>query len=196
MTDTRQTMQQRQPSRPVQQPQKPGYMGAAMGTFLWLVAAAVLYAFGLREACWAVLAVAAVLFLVGCFVPYLRRGDSLPVVYLVPVWGLVARHQRVKTTHDLERVRLLRRERPTQTIPAHTARKRGGTTVLTFDGSGQPGMSPEHIGQIMEQEARFWGARSFTVDEDEQHPGRYTVMLYRSATPPSELDVDVVGVVV
>lgn len=166
-----------------------------MGTLLWVLAAILLYLLGLREACWAVVAVALVLVALGLFVPYLRRGDSLPVVYMVPVWGLVARGQRVRTSHALRRVHLYMPERPTQTIPAHTAHKRGGTVVITFDGSGQPGMSPERIAEIMAREARYWGARSYSVVENPARPGFYTVTLYRSATPPSGLDDAVVGVV-
>lgn len=178
----------------VGQVQKPGYALASIGTGIWVAAIVALWLIDQHAAATAVAVVALLIVLVSVVYRPLRSRMSGGWVAFVPVDGLIARGNQIRTCEKLRRAGIYRPDKPTDTIPAHTSHKRG-ETIVQFDGSGEAGMSPDHLAKILTENARVWGARSFAIVEDDARPGRYTVTLYKSAVAPSALDDAIVGVV-
>lgn len=167
---------------------------ATVGSLLWVVAVAALCVYGLRTAAIAVGVVAILLAVTSlCWRP-MRSAMSGGWVALIPLGGVLARANQLRTCEALELAGIYKRRKPTDTIPAHTSRRRSCTTVR-FDGSGEAGMSPEKLAKRLAENARVWGARSYSISEDAARPGRYTLRLYRSEVAPSALDTDIVGTV-
>lgn len=181
-------------STPPRTPAKPDYAMATVGSLLWVVAVAALWVYGLHTAAVAVGAVAVLLAVTSlCWRP-LRSAMSGGWVAMIPLGGILARLNQIRTCAALERAGIYKRCKPTATIPAHTVHRRSCTTVR-LDGSGEAGMSPEKLAKRLAENARVWGARSYSISEDAARPGRYTLRLYRAEVAPSALDTDIVGTV-
>jgi len=143
---------------------------------------------------WIVIAIAAAFVVVGIFYRPLRSGLSPAIIMLVPLWGVVARCDRVGTCAKLRKAGIYKDPDKTKTIPATTWRKHGDTFV-EFDGGGEPGMSPDHISELLAKDARIWRARSFAVSEDPDRPGLVTVQLSKAATVHTILDDPIMGAI-
>lgn len=181
-------------STPPRTPSRPDCAIATVCSLLWVGAVAVLWVYDLRTAAIAVGVVAVLLAVTSlCWRP-MRSAMSGGWVALVPLGGVFARSNQIRTCAALERAGIYKRRKPTATIPAHTVHRRSCTTVR-FDGSGEAGMSPEKLAKRLAENARVWGARSYSITEDAGRPGRYTLRLYRSEVAPSALDTDIVGTV-
>lgn len=181
-------------STPPRTPSRPDCAIAMVCSLLWLLAVAALWVYDLHTAAVAVGVVAVLLAVTSlCWRP-MRSTMSGAWVALVPLGGVLARSNQIRTCAALERAGIYKRRKPTATIPAHTSRRRSCTTVR-FDGSGEAGMSPEKLAKRLAENARVWGARSYSISEDAGRPGRYTLRLYRSEVAPSALDTDLVGTV-
>lgn len=175
-------------------PSRPDCAMAMVCSLLWVMAVAVLWVYDLHTAAIAVGVVAVLLAVTSlCWRP-MRSAMSGGWVALVPLGGILARANQIRTCEALERAGIYKRRRPTATIPAHTVRRRSCTTVR-FDGSGEAGMSPEKLAKRLAENARVWGARSYSISEEANRPGRYTLRLYRAEVAPSALDTDIVGTV-
>lgn len=184
---------QTQRYRDDRKPQKPGYEIALIGSLVWLLAGLLLFV--LDELLMLVLlgVLVVVLLVAGAVWRPMRAGDSPSVTALVPLWGLVARWDRIRTCERLRRARILNDSDPTVTIPATTWHA-DGDTFVRFDGAGRQGMGPEHIAKLLGEECRVWKCRSFAVSEDEDNPGLYTMQLSRADHVTTELDRPLVGV--
>lgn len=181
-------------STPPRTPSRPDCAIAMVCSLLWLLAVAVLWVYDLHTAAIAVGVVAVLLAVTAlCWRP-MRSAMSGAWVALVPLGGVLARANQIATCDALERAGIYKRRKPTATIPAHTVRRRSCTTVR-FDGAGEAGMSPEKLAKRLTENARVWGARSYSITEDAARPGRYTLRLYRAEVAPSALDTDIVGTV-
>lgn len=175
-------------------PPRPDCAIAMVCSLLWLLAVAVMWVYDLHTAAVAVGVVAVLLAVISlCWRP-MRSTMSGAWVALVPLGGILARSNQIRTCAALERAGIYKRRKTTATIPAHTSRRRSCTTVR-FDGSGEAGMSPEKLAKRLAENARVWGARSYSITEDAGRPGRYTLRLYRAEVAPSALDTDLVGTV-
>lgn len=167
---------------------------AMVCSLLWVMAVAVLWVYDLHTAAIAVGVVAVLLAVTSlCWRP-MRSAMSGGWVALVPLGGILARANQIRTCEALERAGIYKRRKPMATIPAHTVHRRSCTTVC-FDGSGEAGMSPDKLAKRLAENARVWGARSYAISEEANRPGRYTLRLYRSEVAPSALDTDIVGTV-
>lgn len=181
-------------STPPRTPARPDCAIAMVCSLLWLLAPVVLWVYDLHTAAIAVGAVAVLLAVASlCWRP-LRSAMSGGWVAMIPLGGILARLNQIRTCAALERAGIYKRCKPTATIPAHTVHRRSCTTVR-LDGSGEAGMSPEKLAKRLAENARVWGARSYSISEDAARPGRYTLRLYRSEVAPSVLDTDIVGTV-
>ncbi len=175
-------------------PARPDCAIAIVCSLLWVMAVAVLWVYDLHTAAVSVGAVAVLLAITSlCWRP-LRSTMSGAWVMFVPLGGVLARANQIRTCDALDRAAIYKRHKVTATIPAHTVHRRSCTTVR-FDGSGEAGMSPEKLAKRLAENARVWGARSYSITEDAGRPGRYTLRLYRSEVAPSALDTDIVGTV-
>lgn len=144
---------------------------------------------------WVVAGLVAVLVIAGIFWRPLRSGASPAIVYMMPIWGMIARIDRVSTCKALRTAKIYNDEDKTATIPA-TTWKKDGDTYVRFDGGGQAGMNPGHIGELLTQNARVWRCRSFAISEDRENPGVITLQLSRSDTVHTVLDDAITGVIV
>jgi len=143
---------------------------------------------------WIVTAIAAAFVVAGIFYRPLRSGLSPAITMFVPLWGGVARCDRVNTCARLRKARIYTDPDKTRTIPATTWRKHGDTFV-EFDGGGEPGMSPDHISELLARDARVWRCRSFAVSEDPDRPGLITLQLSKGATVHTILDDPIMGTI-
>lgn len=173
---------------------KPDYTAPLLGSLLWVVAIIALLVAHMQGAAIAVAVVGGFLAITALIYMPMRSSISGAWVFFIPLTGLIARLSQISTCGKLRRAGIYRPDKPTDTIPAHTSHEHGAT-VVRFDGSGEAGMSPDHLAKILTENARVWGARSFAIVEDDERPGRYTVTLYKMATAPSTLDDAIVGVV-
>lgn len=181
-------------STPPRTPSRPDCAMAMVCSLLWVMAVAVLWVYDLHTAAVAVGVVAVLLAVTSlCWRP-MRSTMSGAWVVMIPLGGILARLNQIRTCDALERAAIYKRRKLTATIPAHTSRRRSCTTVR-FDGSGEAGMSPEKLAKRLAENARVWGARSYSITEDAGRPGRYTLRLYRYEVAPSALDTDIVGTV-
>lgn len=175
--------------------QSPDY-GTAFALSILLPAALIAVPFiaGYKTIGWAVASFATVLFVVGIFWRPFRSGDSPAIVYMVPVWGMVARSDRVTTCNTLRIAKIYNDSDQTATIPATTWKKHGDTYVR-FDGGGQAGMAPDHIKELLEQNARVWRCKAFAISEDSKRPGKITLQLSPGETVQTALDRPITGVI-
>lgn len=164
----------------------------------WALTIGILLFLGLDVAGYIVGGVAGLLILVGAFWRPLRSGLSPAIVQMVPLWGIVAWADRVGTCRKLRAAGIYMNDDTTATIPATTSRKRDRQAIRTytvaFNGTGQAGMSPERIRRQLELNCRVWGCKSFAFQENDKHPGRYTIQLSTSDHVRTTLDAPVVGV--
>lgn len=162
---------------------------------LWAVLAfAGFYADSTQLLGWLVVGVILVAFIAGIVWRPLRSGASPAIVYIVPIWGIVARLDRVSTCAKLRIAKIYANPDKTKTIPA-TTWKAGGDTFVRFDGGGEAGMNPDHIHDLLVQNARVWRARSFAISEDRENPGVITLQLSRSDVVRTALDDAITGVI-
>lgn len=170
--------------------------GVAFATSILLPAALIVACFviGVDAMGWALSAVTILLIVAGIGWRPLRSGLTPSIVLLVPIWGLVARLDRIATCNALRVAKIYADPDKTRTIPATTWRKNGDVFVR-FDGGGQPGMSPAHLNELLQQNARVWRCRSFAISEDSEHVGRFTLQLSPKDTVQTMLDQPIIGVV-
>lgn len=162
---------------------------------LWAVLAfAGFYADSTQLLGWLVVGVILVAFIAGIVWRPLRSGASPAIVYVVPLWGIVARLDRVATCRALRTAKIYTDADKTKTIPATTWHANGDTFVY-FDGGGLAGMNPDHLRDLLTQNARVWRCRSFAVSEDRENPGRITVQLSSHETVRTTLDRAITGVI-
>ncbi|MBS6623270.1 hypothetical protein NUU00_10050 (plasmid) [Bifidobacterium breve] len=175
--------------------QSPDY-GTAFALSILLPAAliAVLFMAGYKTIGWGLTALVAALFVVGIFWRPIRSGASPAIVYMVPVWGMVARADRVDTCAALRTAKIYNDPDKTHVIPATTWKQRGDTYVF-FDGGGEAGMAPDHLKELLQLNARVWRCRSFAISEDSKRPGRITLQLSPGETVQTALDRPITGVV-
>ena len=143
---------------------------------------------------WMLAGLVAVLVIAGIFWRPLRSGVSPAIVYVVPIWGMVVRIDRVTTCKALRTAKIYNDEDKTAVIPATTWRK-DGDTYVKFDGGGQAGMNPDHLKDLLQQNARVWRCRSFAISEDAKNPGLITLQLSPGETVRTSLDRPITGVV-
>lgn len=170
--------------------------GIALATSILLPAALIVmcFAIGIDMMGWVLSVVAILLAVAGiCWRPF-RSGLTPSIVLLVPIWGLVARLDRIATCKALRVAKIYTDPDGARTIPATTWRKNGDVFVR-FDGGGQPGMSPAHLNELLQQNARVWRCRSFAISEDSKHVGRFTLQLSPKNTVQTTLDQPIIGVV-
>ncbi len=166
-----------------------------LSVILWTAAALIGFVATDRGiAGWIVVAIVAALVIAGIFYRPLRSGLSPAITVLVPLWGFVARCDRVSTCAKLRKARIYTDPDKTKTIPATTWHKNHDTFVK-FDGGGEPGMSPDHVRELLKKDARVWKARSFTVSEDSERPGLITLQLSKAATVHTMLDDPIKGTI-
>lgn len=187
---------EREKARVEQRNSRPDTSAAfVLSVILWAAAALVGFVVTDRGvAGWVVVAIAVVLVIAGIFYRPLRSGLSPAITVLVPLWGFVARCDRVSTCAKLRKARVYTDPDKTKAIPATTWHKNHDTFVK-FDGGGELGMSPDHIRELLERDARVWRARSFAVSEDPERPGMITVQLSKEAAVHTALDDPIEGVV-
>lgn len=173
---------------------KPDYAIALAGTLLWVLAVAVALLADAAALAVVVLVAAALLVVAGAFWRPLRSGLTPQWTALVPLWGLIARWDRVRTCTRLRTAGIYTDKNPRRTIPATTYR-RAGDTFVQFDGHGQAGMDPATIDAILEKQARVWSSRSYAVSEDPDRPGRFTLQLSKADHIRTALDSAITGVV-
>lgn len=173
---------------------RPDYGLALAGTLLWLLAVAVALLADAAALAVVVLVVAGLLVVAGAFWRPLRSGLTPQWTMLVPLWGLVARWDRVSTCAKLRTAGIYTDPNPRHTIPATTYR-RAGDRFVQFDGRGQAGMDPVTIDAILAKQARVWSSRSYAISEDPAHPGRFTVQLSKADHIRTALDSAITGVV-
>lgn len=179
-----------------EQPDKAPDWTVALATSILLPAAliAMCFAIGIDEIGWALSVLVVLLVVAGIVWRPLRSGLTLAIVSLVPIWGLVARLDRIATCKALRTAKIYTDPDSTHVIPA-TTWKMDGDTFVRFDGGGQPGMAPEHIKELLQQNARVWRCRSFAISEDAQNPGLITMQLSRRPAVRTVLDRPLTGVV-
>ena len=173
---------------------KPDRGTAFVFTLIWVVAGFLAFNLNAAPIGWLIVVVAVALVIAGIFWRPLRSGDSPVIVYAVPVWGIVAQFDRVSTSQKLRVAKIYNAEDKTKTLPA-TTYNRNGDTFVRFDGGGEAGMNPEHIKELLEQNARVWRCRSFAVSEDPSSPGRMTLQLGKGDAVHTELDNAIIGTV-
>lgn len=174
---------------------KPDNGGPFLFTILWVVLSAIgFYADQTRFFGWLVVGVILIAFVAGIFWRPLRSGASPAIVYVVPIWGIVARLDRVSTCAKLRTAKIYTNADKTRVIPA-TTWKAHGDTFVRFDGGGEAGMNPDHIHDLLVQNARVWRARSFAISENRENPGVITLQLSRSDTVHTVLDDAITGVI-
>lgn len=174
---------------------QPDVSGTVGLTLVWLAVIVLPFMLHADIIGWLALAVAVILLVAGIFWKPLRSGMSNALVGLVPLWGIVARFDRVNTCSKLRRAEIYTDEDKTKTIPA-TTYKRDGDTFVRFDGGGESGMNPDHLRELLTQNARVWRCRSFAISEDSANPGLFTVQLSTSPTVKTALDNAVIGILV
>ena len=164
----------------------------------WALTIGMLLFLGLDVAGYIIGGVAGLLILTGIFWRPLRSGLSPAIVQLVPLWGIVAWADRVRTCRKLRAAGIYMNDDTATTIPATTRCKRDRQAIKTytvvFDGGGQPGMSPERIQRQLELNCRVWKCRSFAFQEDSNRPGRYVIQLSTADHVRTTLDDPVIGV--
>lgn len=176
----------------------PSVTVAITASVCWGIAIGLLLLLGLDVAGYVVGGIAGLLILAGIFWRPLRSGLSPEIVHLAPIWGIVARLDRISTCYRLRTAGIYTSDDATATIPATTSSRRDRQAVRTytviFNGAGQAGMSPDRIRRQLELNCRVWGCRSFAFQEDDKRPGRYVIQLSTSAHVRTTLDSPVVGV--
>lgn len=186
----------REKARMEQRASRPDTSAALMfSVILW--AAATIVGFVATDhgfAGWIVAGIEAAFVIAGIFWRQLRSGLSSSITVIVPLWGFVARCDRVRTCAKLRKAGIYKDPDRTRTIPATTWRKNHDIYVK-FDGGGESGMSPDHIKELLRKDARVWRARSFAVSEDPEWPGMITVQLSKAAIVHMVLDDPIEGVV-
>lgn len=173
---------------------KPDRSTAFVLTLIWVVAGFLAFNLNAAPIGWMIVVVAVALVIAGIFWRPLRSGDSPIIVYAVPVWGIVAQFDRVGTSQKLRVAKIYNAEDKTKTLPA-TTYKQHGDTFVRFDGGGEAGMNPDHIKELLEQNACVWRCRSFAVSEDPVKPGKLTLQLSLGDAVRTELDNAITGVV-
>ncbi|NMM99372.1 hypothetical protein [Bifidobacterium olomucense] len=143
---------------------------------------------------WIAVAVVVIVFLAGIFWRPLRSGFAPVIVTVVPIWGMVARLDRVSTCVKLRKAKIYTDPDKTKVIPA-TTWKASGDIFVKFNGAGESGMNPDRIHDRLVEDARVWGARSFAISEDRENPGVITLQLSRAAAVHTSLDDAITGVI-
>ncbi|NEG90638.1 hypothetical protein, partial [Bifidobacterium aerophilum] len=109
---------------------KPDNSGPVLISILWAVLAAVgFYADQTQLFGWLIVGVILIAFIAGIFWRPLRAGDSPAIVYAVPIWGIVARHDRASTCAKLRTAKIYTNPDKTRVIPATTWKANGDTFV-------------------------------------------------------------------
>lgn len=177
---------------------RPSAAGAVGATACWACTIAILLLAGLDVPGYIVGGLAGVLIITGFFAHPLRSGLSPAIVQLIPFWGIVARRDRINTCRRLRTAEIYTTGDTAATIPATTSCTRGThgsrTYTVAFNGSGQANMGPDRIRRQLELNCRVWGCRSFAFQEDDKHPGRYTIQLSTSDHVRTVLDSPILGI--
>lgn len=164
-------------------------------TACWLMSVPILVAVGYADWAIAVGMVIATLLLLGVFCPALRSGSSPRVIWLLPLWGVVACTDRLRTSRKLRLSGILDTDASDGPIPASTSTLRtdDGTRLLVvrFDGRGLPGMTPTRIDDLLSRNISVWGCRSHRLSEDARRPGLFTITMSKGDHVPSPLDMPV-----
>lgn len=167
---------------------------AVVGSCSWVVVAVVLFVVKLEPLAYGIIALAVVLVIAGFFCGPMGSGLSFGWTALIPVWGLVARADRIRTCGKLRDAKIFLSDDPAATIPAHTY-KRNKDVFVQFDGGGLSDMNPEHLRELLVRNARVWRCRSFAISEESERPGLFTIQLSKNSTVTTLLDRPITGVV-
>ena len=131
------------------------------------------------------------LLVAGAFCRALRSGLSPAIVQVIPIWGIVARLDRIATCKKLHRAGIYTDKVASHTIPAttiHCRNRKERTYTVMFNGAGEPDMDPGRIDTLLTRNVRVWGCRSFNLQEDATRPGRYTIRMSTTDHVSGSLD--------